>query len=168
MPGGPIDSSAGVRESERGVSEVLGVVFMVGITVIIAAVVGVFALGLSQEALDGQPPVAIGVESVDASSDEIVIEQDGGSVVSVDSIDVKVRVEDSLITFPASAGDGTRFEPADVLTIDTDPPSVDLDGSSVYSSFEGSPIDVQSGDTVTVTIVDADSGTILAERTFLV
>lgn len=167
MNSGDADGNEGFEAADRAVSEVLGVVFMVGVTVIIAAIVGVFALGLSQQTAQSGPPIAVGLESIDASTDEIVIEHDGGERVSFTEVTIKVRGNGSTVTFPASTGDTTTFEPGDVLTIDTSAPSVTLGGSSVYSGSEGS-IDFQTGDTVTVTFIDADSGTIIAERTVLV
>lgn len=167
MNRGPADGHTEFATADRAVSEVLGVVFMVGITVIIAAVVGVFALGLSQQATQSGPPVAIGLESVDATADQVVLEHDGGERLRFSEITIKVRANGSTVTFPASAGSSTTWEPGDTITIDTAAPSVVLETTNEYSSADGS-IDFQTGDTLTVTIIDADSGTILAERTVLV
>jgi|GEM_PF-3567046 len=165
-PGEP-EHAASVATDRRAVSEVLGVVFMVGVTVIIASIVGVFALGLSQQAAQAEPPVAIGLESVDATSDTVRIEQDGGEARSFGELTIKVQANGSAITFPASAGSATEFEPGDTVTIDTGAGTVSLGGTTQYSSHVGT-IDFQTGDTLTVIVIDDDSGTILAERTVLV
>ena len=46
------------NESERAVSPVIGVILMVAITVILAAVIGVFVLGLGDELGDSAAPTA--------------------------------------------------------------------------------------------------------------
>lgn len=167
MNRGSADGNTDFGAADRAVSEVLGVVFMVGITVIIAAIVGVFALGLSQQAAQAEPPVAIGLESVDANADEVVLEHDGGERLSFSEITIKVRADGSTVTFPASTGASTSWEPGATITVNTSNQTVLLDGTGVYSSADGS-VDFQTGDTVTVTVIDDDSGTILAERTVLV
>lgn len=75
---------------DRAVSPVIGVILMVAITVILAAVIGAFVLGLGNEVSEAQPGVSLGLEFPGASDDTVRITHRGGD--TFDSADVSVRV----------------------------------------------------------------------------
>ncbi|WP_224334548.1 type IV pilin [Haloprofundus halobius] len=60
---------------ERAVSPVIGVILMVAITVILAAVIGTFVLGLGDQVGNSAPQASF---DFDYSSDEVTITHDGG------------------------------------------------------------------------------------------
>ena len=104
-----------------GVSPVIGVILMVAITVILAAVGGAFFLSLSD---DQQENVVTDFESsIDASSGELTIRHRGGDTLNTD--DVQVRIENdtdkTIINFEDVVGEdqltaGANFKTTTTLT----------------------------------------------------
>ena len=73
---------------DRGVSPVIGVILMVAITVILAAVIGAFVLGLGDQASSSAPQAQW---SSDFSGNEtVVLEHAGGQ--NVDRSEISVRI----------------------------------------------------------------------------
>ena len=72
---------------DRGVSPVIGVILMVAITVILAAVIGAFVLGLGDQASDNAPQATW---SSDFSENEVELAHSGGQ--NVDRSDISVRI----------------------------------------------------------------------------
>jgi flagellin-like protein len=96
-------------ESERAVSPVIGVILMVAITVILAAVIGSFVLGIGGdieetpqvrlEATDANPPLS-------ASADDLfVIRHNGGDSISFSDLNVIVEDSGTVITTSSVTGD---------------------------------------------------------------
>ena len=90
------------KRSERAVSPVIGVILMVAITVILAAVIGVFVMGLGDELGDsGAPTVTLGF---DAGDDDYQVDISHQSGDSLDTEDLSVIVNGMTLEGP---GDGT-------------------------------------------------------------
>ena len=70
---------------ERAVSPVIGVILMVAITVILAAVIGAFVLGLASDVSESAPTAQISFE-YDSGADEVTLVHEGGSSFSVDNV----------------------------------------------------------------------------------
>ena len=81
---------------DRAVSPVIGVILMVAITVILAAVIGTFVLGLGDQVSESAPQAQF---TFDNSSSGVVVTHDGGDAIDSD-----------LLTFSGAgaAGDGTN------------------------------------------------------------
>ena len=106
---------------ERAVSPVIGVILMVAITVILAAVVGSFVLGLAGDVSENPPTVQIDF-SYDSGTDSVTLTHDGGSSFSDDSVRLtgpgnideslegwgngQVRAGDSVTISPLGASEG--------------------------------------------------------------
>jgi flagellin-like protein len=73
---------------DDAVSPVIGVILMVAITVILAAVIGTFVLGLGDQVSDSAPQASFDFEF--ASVNEVGITHDGGDQVDDSSVTVKV------------------------------------------------------------------------------
>ena len=74
-------------DDERAVSPVIGVILMVAITVILAAVIGTFVLGLGDQVQDTAPNAQWTFsEQVDGGNDVLLIQHDGGESVNANSI----------------------------------------------------------------------------------
>jgi len=107
-----------VLDDDRGVSPVIGVILMVAITVILAAVIGTFVLGLG-DSLEQAPQAQLDAE-VD-SSDNIVINHNGGDTLAEGDITIRVEddtgtdVSDSSITWTDS-----ELSVGETLTADSD------------------------------------------------
>lgn len=146
---------------EDAVSPVIGVILMVAITVILAAVIGAFVLGIggSQEAApqatlsfsydDGGDGFSDGVAPY---NDSITINHDGGETVSTTSLTYNVG--------------GTDVNTTSDITWSSDPPSTWTAGASATITESGTG-SIQSGDSVTVvwSASSGDSSQIIAEGT---
>lgn len=91
-------TKATVKGDDRGVSPVIGVILMVAITVILAAVIATFVLGLG-DSLSNQAPQAnweVSTNNIgdgDATNDEVTLTHTGGD--SVDASNLKVTIGSS-------------------------------------------------------------------------
>ncbi|OYR56718.1 type IV pilin [Halorubrum halodurans] len=83
---------------DRAVSPVIGVILMVAITVILAAVIGTFVLGLGDSLGDSQPTAQLDF-SVNESSNtgEITIEHGGGEELQLSEFNIQVRDADGNV-----------------------------------------------------------------------
>jgi flagellin-like protein len=132
-------------DSERAVSPVIGVILMVAITVILAAVIASFVLGLGQ----GNDPAPTPTIESDFSPDELVFSVTGGDDfdASVAEMQLDVTVEnsgnsDDLSTTVALDDGGTTSVGG------TDTGGVEVDMSDVSD-------DVTAGDSITVSTVNS-------------
>ena len=82
-----------VNNDDRGVSPVIGVILMVAITVILAAVIGTFVLGLGDSIGDNQPTAQLSVD-LDQDAGDLTIEHDGGDSISSETLTVIVTAGD--------------------------------------------------------------------------
>ena len=73
---------------DRGVSPVIGVILMVAITVILAAVIGAFVLGLGDQASQNSPSASIGFAF--EGSENVTLSHDGGDNIQTSEIEVRV------------------------------------------------------------------------------
>jgi flagellin-like protein len=92
---------------DEAVSPVIGVILMVAITVILAAVIGTFVLGLGDQVQDSQPNANFefdynpsdtnaagfegdGSKSSDTDADKVDITHDGGEDIDVGNVEVRI------------------------------------------------------------------------------
>mgnify|MGYP000509375061 CR=1 FL=1 len=139
-------------DDSRAVSPVIGVILMVAITVILAAVIGTFVLGLG-DSVESAPQASFNFDYDDtASTEEVTIRHRGGD--NIDASKLEVRVNGQSI-----ADDG----------------DVSYDGSKLsdqYSSFNaGNEVTIQdtndydSGDNVDVVYISGDKQDIIGSFT---
>ena len=145
------------RNDDRAVSPVIGVILMVAITVILAAVIGTFVLGLGDSLGDNQPSASIGVST---SADNITLEHQGGDRVEAGNLRLIVEDESGTHTLNQNNEFNSTFtvgdsedigytdggDPTDVRVRLIHTPSdsilfdrtvtVDLDGGFTFSSAE--------------------------------
>jgi flagellin-like protein len=148
-------------DGERAVSPVIGVILMVAITVILAAVIGTFVLELGNDLQDPAPTVQADIS--DASADytgsgtgaAYDIAQNGGD--SMETSDTKVVVRDSsgspVMTFEPGSWSGIGTTDTWELQIN----GATVDGSQTY----------EVGDTLTIqkTSDDGTSSSELSDNT---
>jgi len=108
-----------VLDDDRGVSPVIGVILMVAITVILAAVIGTFVLGLG-DSLEQAPQAQLDAE-YDSTNDEVDISHNGGD--SIPEADLLVVVGSAEYDDDSGTGagafsisSGTEFSVGDTLT----------------------------------------------------
>jgi flagellin-like protein len=70
------------NSDDRAVSPVIGVILMVAITVILAAVIGTFVLGLGDSLGDSQPTAQI---NIDTTNENITFEHSGGDRIDAEA-----------------------------------------------------------------------------------
>lgn len=70
---------------DRAVSPVIGVILMVAITVILAAVIGSFVLGLASDVSEASPTAQISFE-YDSGAGDVTLIHEGGSTFSNDAV----------------------------------------------------------------------------------
>ena len=158
-------------ESDRAVSPVIGVILMVAITVILAAVIGTFVLDLSNSAGNNAPSASLSVDA-DTTNDEIDIEHKGGDGLNSENTRVKVEVAGSPVTFEPESTNQSVLSVGSTAVVALDfgtnnAERLDWDGSGNYYWNGGDTITggVSSGQQVTVTLIDTDSQRVIYETT---
>ena len=124
------------KSDDRAVSPVIGVILMVAITVILAAVIGTFVLGLGDSLGDSQPTAQLDVEN--STSSNITITHNGGDSIRAGDLTVNV------------GGEGAK-NLEDETSLGAD------DQFSVGDSYEVSGFAPQSGDRVVIIHEPSDS-----------
>ncbi len=94
--------------TERGQSEVIGVVLLVGIVVLLAGLAGLFIFDLSDDGLETAPQVHFEVDQYGNDTRQVRLYHDGGDVITdTDAITVTVDGNNEL------ADHGVNFSNAD-------------------------------------------------------
>ncbi|MFC6989309.1 type IV pilin [Haloplanus sp. GCM10025708] len=115
---------------DRAVSPVIGVILMVAITVILAAVIGTFVLGLGQQVQQTTPQASFTFD-YNTSADQVTIVHEGGATFSSENtanLSVQAPGNSTSWSLPVSAGDSF------VVDDDDSPDTADLHPSSALSS----------------------------------
>ena len=138
---------------------------MVAITVILAAVIGTFVLGLGDSLGDSAPQASYTIDDVDATNNgTIEVTKTGGQDIAFS--DLRVVVDDGgntseidLATLTTPNGENWRTADTAVIT-DDGAVTVNIRGESTTGTGY---LDIYAGNEVTVTIVHKQSGTTIAE-----
>ncbi|WP_049911187.1 type IV pilin [Halorubrum lipolyticum] len=88
-----------LKGENRAVSPVIGVILMVAITVILAAVIGTFVLGLGDQLGDTAPQASFDVTDVNSSNGNITFAKTGGQTIDAGDLTLSIagdRYEDAL------------------------------------------------------------------------
>ena len=134
--------------SDRAVSPVIGVILMVAITVILAAVIGTFVLGLGDSLGDNQPNAQISV-SLDEDENNATFDHNGGD--SIASGDLRVIVGNGTVQATGSDLFADRFSVGDSVTV------------SYNETANGT---FAAGQDIRVRLIHEPSDSILLDRTF--
>ncbi|WP_336326710.1 type IV pilin N-terminal domain-containing protein [Halovenus sp. HT40] len=129
------------NDDDRAVSPVIGVILMVAITVILAAVIASFVLGLGQ----GNDPAPTPTIESDFSPDELVFSVTGGDDFdsSVSELQIDVTVGDSS---------GNTEEISTTVALDNGGTSSESSGGKTVNVDMGDVSDeVTAGDSITIT-----------------
>ena len=123
---------ASLFTDERAVSPVIGVVLMVAITVVLAATIGTFVLGVGNQ-LGRTPPTAnFGFDyAANASAFDVTATHEGGATISTDNA--------GSLTLADAAGSGTLVGTG-----------FDVAGGSISSGDSATLVSVDAGTTVRV------------------
>ena len=100
-----------LRNDDDAVSPVIGVILMVAITVILAAVIATFVLGLGDQVSDTAPQASFDFES---SSGTVTITHSGGSTLDVGNVDVQSSGSVTISNWPGSGSEISAGDSVDV------------------------------------------------------
>jgi len=152
----------------RGVSPVIGVILMVAITVILAAVIGTFVLGLGENVSSTTPQAQLSMSV--SSGNNITIDHNGGDAIAADSVDIKV-VNSSGGSFTVSPTNPDELSVGDSAIINTSdvnnkvaiswPSTV---GPAPIDGTAGDSFNLTAGNTYTVKLIDTESQQLIASQ----
>ncbi|GGM56994.1 flagellin-like protein [Halarchaeum rubridurum] len=143
-------------DDDRGVSPVIGVILMVAITVILAAVIGTFVLGLGSNVGNNAPSATFSYdyENFSTASDVqvITVTDQGGDAIETETLSVSVggatyyaagSDADGSDDVDATGWDDTTISAGDTLTLTengaaTNPFDADADVRVIWQSSGGS------------------------------
>jgi flagellin-like protein len=162
------------KDERRAVSPVIGVILMVAITVILAAVIGTFVLGLGDKVSESAPQASLEVSNVDDSANNITLTHKGGDPINAQETDIRVSPNSSAsLTFSASDANDVDLSTADDIVLSTEVSDGNIPYGKSNASFSGvwptytnqpAGFSISSGQTVTITLIDSGSGQIIAEK----
>lgn len=120
-------TDAGNRR-ERAVSPVIGVILMVAITVILAAVIGVFVLGLGEDLGQSAPTATVTIDNA-SDSGNITLEHQSGDTLELGDDDYSILVDGSEVDvndWGVGEGDFSAGEETEVDLSTTSTDSVEV------------------------------------------
>jgi flagellin-like protein len=145
-----------ILDDDRGVSPVIGVILMVAITVILAAVIGTFVLGLG-DSLQQAPQSQISVEDAehtspidgslngdgDVTNDTLTISHDGGDALS--NGDYRL-----VVTTPSGDSHDLKNETETIVSAEQIVTNADGENPNMSLFLEEDPEEFGVGDQITV------------------
>ena len=151
------------KGTDRAVSPVIGVILMVGITVVLAAVTGAFVLDMTNSAGETSPRASLSVSA--DSTEGITIEHTGGD--GLNSSETRLIVEASgTTTFDATGGDVLSVgEEATITLTEPGDDTVAWGTNSTTYTNSGGADTPSPGDRVTITIIDTGTQQQIYETT---
>jgi flagellin-like protein len=107
-----------ITADDRAVSPVIGVILMVAITVILAAVIGTFVLGLGENVQSTSPSASFAFD-YDSSTPELTITHESGDAIDPDRLSITSTsgtVSASFSGTEVSAGDSVTVSSSGALS----------------------------------------------------
>jgi flagellin-like protein len=138
---------------DDAVSPVIGVILMVAITVILAAVIGTFVLGLGDQVSDSSPTASFNFDFADQT--EVSITHDGGDAIDDNSLTVKIN---GTNVYEGAGGTGTGNNGDIVDTVSSNICGGDYDMDNSGTADDGWSSDVTAGSTLTLDATNGDCG----------
>jgi len=136
-------------DDDRAVSPVIGVILMVAITVILAAVIGTFVLGLGDQVQSTTPQASFGFEKSTTDVEVDVVDDTTTDTITVTSVTITHESGDTIDAnnLDVSVNGATAYTNAGDAT-DTD------DADEVGGQYSG---DVSAGSSITIVAAADDS-----------
>jgi len=155
------------RADEKAVSPVIGVILMVAITVILAAIIAAFVFGMAPPEMAPQASVRGTVTQVDTDN-VIKLEHQGGDTITMDSANVRVVVDGTTMAaggFSELTEDAIQFSTGEIIYLYKDGTTYHL--TNVTDDITGPDIKnlPESGTSANVKIVDVASQQLIADIT---
>lgn len=145
---------------DRAASSVIGVNIMVAITILLAAVLGAFALDVGQDLKQTSPPASLRV-GVNAAANTVNVTHTGGE--SLVAEDVTIVLSDGTDRLEYISSDSIPLKAGGSFTINTN--------TTAFSGWSGASFSEQTGDNfaffteskITVTLIDTDGQKVIFE-----
>lgn len=160
-----------LNKDDDAVSHVIGVLLMVTMTFMMAAVIAasVLLMGLPNQA----PQTSIRVVSADPALDYVKLEHMGGSDLILKDVKLIVQNNISRVSWTSLNGTTDRMKAHDTLFIYTNSISdaeVYLNGdantgTALLAADKIGSVDITGGDKISITVIDIPSGQMIAELT---
>lgn len=149
----------------RAVSPVIGVILMVAITVILAAVIGTFVLGLGDRVQKTAPQSSVSIDDISANDNVILLEHDGGDTLNAQDLTIKVKDSSGSVVATWGADDGldTTLSVGEQAALNLDGTSPEFGGAQAYST--SASYSISEGEQLTVLVIDSDSQKKVAQLT---
>ena len=106
-------------DDDRAVSPVIGVILMVAITVILAAVIGTFVLGLGDQIQSTTPQASFGFDSADSATN-VTITHESGNSIPASNINISATSNFSATGDTSATDNFTSYSWADFPSASTD------------------------------------------------
>ncbi len=151
------------RKNEEAVSPVIGVILMVAITVILAAVIAAFVFGMGPP--KQAPQASLRATSVTITTNDVKVEHQGGSDIILSDAKIIVEQGSNRVQWATAGNSSTRMVAGDKLELYTSGAyNVTLNGVYMSNgSFTGTAYSTVTGQEVMVTVVDIPSGQQIAQ-----
>jgi flagellin-like protein len=145
------------ERNDEAVSPVIGVILMVAITVILAAVIAAFVFGMGPPK---QAPQASITATINTSASDVKLEHQGGSDITLSDAKIIVEQGSNRVQWATSGNTIDRMVAGDKLELFTNASSnIKLNGVDLTNgTFSGAAYTTQSGQDVTMTMIDIPSG----------
>lgn len=151
-------------EEEGAVSPVIGVILMVAITVILAAVIAAFVFGMGPPEQAPQASLRASATTMSDGTDSysaIKLEHQGGDAVYLDATHTKVLLDGTAVNVILADADTDALDAGEFVYFFNDSTTVYLDASN---TSVGAPI-ADTGDSVNIKVVDVASQQMIADLT---
>lgn len=148
-----------VGDGERAVSPVIGVILMVAITVILAAIIGTLVMDMVGDTGSAAPQASLSVD-VNPANDNVTFTHNGGDTLHSQETRIIIEVAGDEQTIETTANDSTLGVGSSA--------EFDLQNgvgpSGSWSEFSApSGVAIDPGDTVIVKLVDTESQNVFFE-----
>ena len=164
-----------VRE-EKAVSPVIGVILMVAITVILAAVIASFVFGLGTKAPKSAPQAQLTLSDADDALDTdgtdgdsvFILEHKGGEPLAFGQMKILVKNSTMTLAVISFSSDGSpsysgeHYLNATVTETGTSNSMFDVGEYITFNESTGGYY-ITSGDTLTVQVIDTNSNNLIVE-----
>ncbi|ABE51962.1 type IV pilin [Methanococcoides burtonii] len=150
-----------MNRNEDAVSPVIGVILMVAITVILAAVIAAFVFGMGAPETAPQASVR-GAPAELGGNNVLKLEHQGGDMVTFTDANTRVTVNGNAVNLYALDAVNESFEAGDSLYLYNLSGVYYLDGSNATGVYNGNNL-APSGTTANIKMVDVASQQMVAD-----
>jgi len=148
-----------IRKNEEAVSPVIGVILMVAITVILAAVIAAFVFGMGPPAQ--APQASLRAASINLTNSSIKLEHQGGADIILSNAKIIIEQGNNRTSYAVAGLTTERFTAGDSMEIKTSATFIGLNRvATTVTGYAATPTGwvIGQGTEVTVTMIDIPSG----------